>query len=83
MDSYDKSTFAQIKQVLILAKCAYLIFVTLKAAVAWRNNVRICFTLVISAVILGGVSWYKTTSKQIMPLFILQTMSMLMGTSCL
>lgn len=56
---------------------------SLKAAAAWKNNARIALILLVSAAVVAGVAYYKTTSKEIMPLFLLQAMSMLLAINCL
>jgi len=80
MDKVEASPLAIVKKVLILAKSGFIIFQTIKAAIAWRKSkkpmgipAQIC--LLFSALIVGLVCAYKFTSKEIRPLVTLQAMS--------
>lgn len=80
MEKVEQSTFAKVKKVLVLAKTAFIIFQTVKAAIAWRRSkkpmgVPAQFLLLFSAVIVALGCAYKFTSKEIKPLVTLQSCS--------
>ena len=67
----------------VTVKSAYLIYSTLRASIAWRGHFRVQALLLVSAILVGLIYWYKMTSKEIMPLFFLQGFSMWMATMSL
>ena len=83
MDEIDKNPASIVKTVLICLKAGYLIFISFKAAYKWSGQLRIQALLITSALLTGAVTYYKTTSKEIAPLFLLQGLSMLITTLCL
>ena len=65
------------KTVLVLAKSAYFIFISLKGAMKWNGQPRAQALLVASAGIVALVTGYKfLMNKEIGPLVFLQGLSM-------
>lgn len=80
MEKVDVSPLAIFKKVFILAKTGFILYQTIKAAIAWRRSkkpmgvpAQLC--LLFSALIVTSVCVYKFTSKDIRPLATLQAMS--------
>jgi len=80
MDKVDASPLALCKKVFVLAKTAFVVYQTVKAAMAWRKSkkpmgvpAQLC--LLFSALIVSGVCYYKFTSKHIRPLVVFQALS--------
>ena len=80
MDNVEKSGMGTAKKIFILAKTGFVVFQTIKGAIAWRkskkrmsNPALLC--LLFSALIVCLVCAYKFTSKEIKPLVTLQAMS--------
>ena len=80
MEKVDASPLSKLKKVLVLAKTAFIIFQTVKAAIAWRRSrkpmgipAQMC--LLFSALIVALGCAYKFTSKLLMPIVVLQAMS--------
>ena len=79
-DKVDKTLFATLKQVFIIVKSAFTIYICLHAAYKWRKTKLPMgkpaqFLLIFNALIVLGVGAYKFTTKQIAPLFLLQAAS--------
>jgi len=80
MEKVDASPFAIAKKIFILAKTSFIVYQTIKAAMAWRRSkkpmgVPAQILLLFSALIVIGVCVYKFTSKHLKPLVFLQAMS--------
>ena len=80
MEKVEQSPAAIAKKIFILAKTSFVIWQTMKAAVAWNRSkkpmARPAFlVLLLSAIIVGSVAAYKFTSKNIRPLVTLQCTS--------
>ena len=80
MEKVETSPAAIAKKVFILAKSGFVVYQTVKAAIAWRRSkkpmgVPAQFCLLLSAIIVSLVCAYKFTSKEIAPLVTLQAMS--------
>ena len=80
MDEVDRHPAAILKEVLVIAKASYTVFITLQAAFQWRkHNDRMAkpaqFFLMFNALIVALVTVYKFTSKMVAPLFVLQALS--------
>jgi hypothetical protein len=80
MEKVEQSPLAIAKKIFVLAKTSFVIYQTVKAAIAWRRSkkpmgvpAQLC--LLFSALIVGSVCAYKFTSKEIKPLVTLQAMS--------
>ena len=80
MEKVETSPAAIAKKVFILAKSGFVVYQTVKAAIAWRRSkkpmgvpAQVC--LLFSALIVSLVCAYKFTSKEIKPLVTLQAMS--------
>lgn len=80
MEKTDSSPLGTIKKGLMLLKTAFILYQTVKAAIAWRRSrkpmgVPAQMCLLFSALIVAGGTYYKFTSKQIGPLVTLQALS--------
>ena len=80
MEKVEASPLAIAKKVFIVAKTAFILWQTIKAAAAWRRSKKPMGTpaflcLMFSAFIVINVAIYKFTSKEIRPLVMLQTLS--------
>ena len=80
MDEVDRHPAAILKEVLVIAKASFTVFITLQAAFQWRkHNDRMAkpaqFFLMFNALIVALVTVYKFTSKMVAPLFVLQALS--------
>jgi len=73
MEKVDASPLAMAKKVFVLAKTTFILYQTIKAAIAWRRSkkpmgVPAQMCLVFSGLIVLAVCVYKFTSKAIGPL---------------
>ena len=80
MEKVEASPLAIGKKVFVLLKTAFILYQTIKAAIAWRRSkkpmgVPAQFCLLFSGFIVAAVCAYKFTSKKIMPLVTLQALS--------
>jgi len=80
MEKVDASPLAIAKKVFIIAKTAFILYQTIKAAKAWRRSNKLMagpafICLLFSGLIVLAVCVYKFTSKKIAPLVALQAMS--------
>ena len=80
MEKVEASPAAMAKKIFILTKSAFVIYQTMKAAIAWKRSKKPMATpamlvLTLSALIVGGVCAYKFTSKNVRPLASLQCVS--------
>ena len=80
MEKTDASPLGTAKKVFVLLKTAFILYQTVKAAIAWRRSkkpmgVPAQMCLLFSGVIVALVTVFKFTSKQIGPLVTLQAMS--------
>ena len=72
--------FATVKQIFIILKTLFTIYVCLHAAYKWRKTSLPMrkpaqLLLVFNCILVSGVAVYKFTTKQIAPLFLLQAAS--------
>jgi len=82
-EEQDSGNFSKVKAFLITAKTVFLILQSVKAIPAWSGHRRIQTLLVSSAAIVGAAYAYSMTSKELLPLFLLQSVSMWVATLCL
>mmetsp|Transcript_31476 Transcript_31476/g.41684 ORF Transcript_31476/g.41684 Transcript_31476/m.41684 type:complete len:98 (+) Transcript_31476:146-439(+) len=80
MEKVDASPLATLKKIFIVAKTSFILYQTVKAAIAWRRSKKAMgvpaqFCLLFSGLIVLAVCVYKFTSKQIKPLVTLQALS--------
>lgn len=79
----ENSNLAKIKTVLLTLKALHLIFESLRAVPAWSGKIRIQGLLLCSALIVGAAYVYNMSTKELLPLFLMQGFSMWITTLCL
>jgi hypothetical protein len=76
MEEVDRHPAAILKEILVILKASFTVYVTLQAAWKWRKyGDRMAkpaqFFLIFNALIVTLVTVYKFTSKMVAPLFVL------------
>lgn len=80
MEEMDRHPAAIIKEILVIAKALFAMYGLLKAAKIWGSTKAAlakpaCALLALNAFLVGMVTVYKFTSKDVAPLFLLQGLS--------